>query len=164
MGLLALGIGVGLGVAAYRHMPGMTQRQFGIVVMVVGVGMVASYFAGRRRVQSQWQFQIQQQQQLQDQEQTQQQAVVVNVLDRDKVVDVAGGVPALAGDPATPTGLLQRTDLHELAQGLVSGVVERGDPVEGALTVGDQPKRSVDAGLLDVADRAQTVKADRDDS
>jgi hypothetical protein len=101
VGLVALGIGVGLGIAFYRNMPAMTERAFGIVVLVYVVGAALAYFAGRHRIQQQWQFQIQQQEQAQQQDQTQQQAVVIQVLDRDQATRLAGGVPALAGDPAS---------------------------------------------------------------
>jgi hypothetical protein len=117
MGLVALGIGVGLGLAAYRHLPPMPEQVSGIVVVVWVLGMVAAYLGGRRHVQQQWQLQIQEQTQLQDQEQTQQQAVVIQVLDPQQAAQVAGGVPALAGDPATPLSSALQQALQEARSG-----------------------------------------------
>jgi hypothetical protein len=105
MGLVALGIGAGLGIAFYRNLPAMSERAFGIVVLVYVVGVALAYFAGRHRIQQQWQFQIQQQEQVQDQEQTQQQAVVIQVLDRDQAT-------RLAGRP----GLVARHSFHSVKQ------------------------------------------------
>jgi hypothetical protein len=149
MGLVAFGIGLGFGVAAYRHLPAIAGQTVGVVVIVWCVGLMTAYFAGRRVGSHQWQFQMQEQSQ--EQEQTQQQAVVVNVLDRKQVVEVAGGVPALAGDPATP-GL--PGPFLQVDEGQVQVVPVLGDGVAvpevgcdsvlggpaglGAVTVGDR--------------------------
>lgn len=79
MGLLALGVGVGLGIAAYRNLPGVPAPVWGVVIFVWCLSMLAAYIGGRRFAQSQFQLQMQAQEQAQAQDQKQAQQVVVNV-------------------------------------------------------------------------------------
>lgn len=95
---VALGVGLGLGIAAYKNMYPVARPMWNVILFVWVVAMLAAWVGGRRNAMSQLQFQIQNQEQAQ--EQTQQQAVVIQVLDREQAAQLAGGVPALAGDPA----------------------------------------------------------------
>lgn len=143
MGLLALGIGVGLGIAAARHFPAELEQSFPVVVVVWLLAMVAAYVGGRRFAQSQFQIQWQQQQQeqaqLQEQLQQQAQTLQVFVGDREQVT-VAGGGPALAGPPADRSALpggpfleVEESVVSEVPRALNRGAVEvvRNDPVDG---------------------------------
>lgn len=94
MGLLALGIGAGFGVAAYQNLPPMYPLAIQVVGIVWWLSMFGAWLAGRSNGR-QWQWQQQEQHQDQEQEQRQAQQVIVNVnTEKGGLAPPNGGVAA----------------------------------------------------------------------
>jgi hypothetical protein len=155
MGLLAFGVGVGLGISVYRNVPAVLEPAWSVVLVVWVGSMLAAYFGGRGFVQKQWQMQIQEQEQQQGQiqEQGQQQAVVIQVMDRDQAAAVAGGVPAEAGDPAT-LGSLGNLCVPKVSNGFLE-IESRAHDSHAVPEVGGRPVPEVS-----LCDRDEVISAE----
>lgn len=101
MGLWALGIGVGFGVAAYMNLPPLEQgATVAATVTVFTLGLGAAWVGGRRHGQRQSQSQQQTQDQAQDQaqQQGQQQMTIINVLPASDTASPAATAAGTASD------------------------------------------------------------------
>lgn len=136
MGLIALGVGVGLGIAAYRNLPSMTDRALSVVLVVWVVSVAAAWFGSRRHAQQQWQMQMQDQAQDQAQEQRQQQIVVVNTRG-DHRPAIAGGVAGVLEEVARQSS--QEALTASESQALASG---SGVPLVASLRSGEAVRGS----------------------
>lgn len=142
MGLLTLGIGAGLGLAAYRNLPPITERTLSVVLVVWLVSVAAVWLQGRRHYQQQFQIQmqeqIQKQAQLQKQLQNQQQIIQVITADGLAGVALVEGSPATAEllDDHLPKGQGSLVQVNEVKAASAGGVDNR-PPVVAPL---DSPK------------------------
>jgi hypothetical protein len=121
--MVALGVGVGLGLAIYQNLPPLPGRSLSAVLFSIGLALALTWFAAARRAMSQWQIQQQEQVQVQDQKQGQQQAVVVNVHTNK---ESPGGVPAVAGSRGTLLPVVSRL-LGESSVSQVNPSLHGGD-------------------------------------
>jgi hypothetical protein len=159
VGVIALGFGAGFGLAAYRHLPPMSETGYGVVLACIAVACLAAFLAGRNRGQSQWQMQIQEQEQQQQQGQQQAVQVIINP-------DTKEGASAVAGAPLVEVRPLDQTSRKELQRSSASDVQisnrsKKGDshqpvldPVEQNNTrSGGEPEKTV-VGLVEVDPRS----------
>lgn len=134
MGLVALGIGAGLGLAAYRNLPSVEGPSVAAVLIVWAITGITAYLQGRRVGLGQWQFQVQEQ----EQSQAQQQIVNVHVMAGKR----AQPVPAIEVQIAK-----EETALHQAqseSRALEKGgadlppVTTKARPAEGCQVAGSQ--------------------------
>lgn len=108
MGFLVLGIGLGLGVAAYRGLPPLPDSALSLVLVIWVVSVAAAWFGAKHRSMNQWQAQWQEQAQAQLQEQLQQQGQHQQQVVQVVTADGLAGVALVEGSPASaalPRGL-----------------------------------------------------------